>query len=127
MGSEVMREVCKLNGARLSELNPASMVELKNIAQNFAAYIRKRYKQSKISGAKDFRLHYGESWLDVAFDWVPVIEFSKTLMPANSIFEPELRNPLSKQKKKMEGDSDFEETPIDSNCIKGKSVTFHCK
>ena len=69
--SEVMREVCKLNGARLSELNPASMVELKNKAQNFAAYIRKRFKQSNISGAANFRLRYGESWLDVAFDWVP--------------------------------------------------------
>ena len=117
--SEVMREVCKLNDTRLSELNPASMVELKNKAGNFAAYIRKRYRQSNISGAKSFRLHYGESWLDVAFDWFPVIELSKTLMPANSIFEPELCNPLSKQKKKMEGESYHEETPIDSNCRKG--------
>ena len=125
--SKVMREVCKLNDTRLSELNPASMVELKNKAGNFAAYIRKRYRQSNISGAKSFRLHYGESWLDVAFDWFPVIELSKTLMPANSIFEPELCNPLSKQKKKMEGESYHEETPIDSNCVKGESVTFDCK
>ena len=70
-------------------------------AENFTNYIRRRYKQSNINGnANSFRAKYGESWLDVDFDWIPDINPTEEFLPTDSVLElpPEVVNPLSKQK-----------------------------
>ena len=85
---EVMNLVCELKDVTQGMVNKASWLLLKKEAQDFTSYIRSKYKQSKISGAADFRRHYGESYLDKEFKWVPDIDPSEELIPTNSVLDP---------------------------------------
>ena len=61
--SEVFNEVLSLKNVAVRQINTASIKNLESLAKDFASFVRRKWKEKKISrSAKSFRNHYGESF-----------------------------------------------------------------